>query len=226
MYTVTPSVTYHAQVTPYDCWHASLRMMVQWPKKSGTEPRGTTTHWLYVKCQEGRSGFEATRKRLFEQSKDAREKELLAEESEELRNMIVERYSFKASQEAKGVVKSWAKVQALTSNGQKFKPFSERPGLTLALLPAILAENGLRAVRGDKSLHIVEELADDASSVEQMLKTHGPLYCLVDFGHVVVVVGIKDDESLLVYDPQAPKSVPDERGLKSLAQSPCVARLL
>lgn len=203
MYSVDPAVTHLQQVTQYDCWHASLRMMTKW--KSGSlisEPEGTLIDWLYRKCREGQNGYNAMKARALQDIDEPTD---------------IDRHQ--AHRTATRAVSQWAAQQYLVSNRKQFDPFSDRPGLTLSLLPTILAEAGLRAVRG---IAIKEELDDSSEAIEQMLKDHGPLYCLVNFGHVVVVIGINGD-SLNVNDPLL--DAPSECDRRMISISPCVARL-
>jgi hypothetical protein len=203
MYHIAPALGHLQQKTQYDCWHASLRMMTKWKNGVNSEPSGTQTNWLYHKCRDAQAGFNATKQKALGKT---------AEPDDFARRQ--------AGIAAKKLVGDWSKAQKLTSNREPFKPFTERPGLTLALLPAILSENKLRAVRGES---IIQELEGTPAAIEQMLRDHGPLYCLVDFGHVIVISGI-DGDSLQVCDPLQDK--PAQRGIASVANSPCVARIV
>lgn len=201
MTSIARPLTHLKQVTQYDCWHASLRMMTKWKNGNTSEPGGTHTDWLYNQCRAGQNGFNAT----FANSLGGKTSEL-------------DKYN--ATKTAKNVVQSWARTRALGSSGGTHKPFTTRPGLTVSLLPSILSENKLRAVRGGPT--ITPELDTGADAIGTMLTNHGPLYCLVGFGHVVVVTGVDDDE-LTVSDPL--EDAPSKRGLKLIGDSPCVARL-
>lgn len=214
-YDVTPAITLYQQSTPYDCWHASLKMMWKWrtdnmTNPSGfTMPRGPVTEWLYDQCRRADAGYKFN----YQQYK----LQVIQPDVNEQQS------SRNASKQAQKVVSKWSRQQHLMSNQGQYFPFNERPGLTLALLPTILAENQLRAVRGSQMLHIQKELSGSPQEIEQMLSTHGPLYCLADFGHVVVVSGI-DNQTLHVYDPLSDAG-PVGRGLWLIKNSPCVARI-
>ena len=203
MYSIAPALGHLQQLTQYDCWHASLRMMTKWKNGVNSEPAGTQTTWLYGKCREAQNGFDFAKQKALKQG--------------EVPTEIDHRH---AGLKAKAVVGQWSKGQKIISNQEKHKPFKERPGLTLSLLPAILSENKLRAVRGES---IIRELEGTSAAIEQMLRDHGPLYCLVDFGHVVVVTGINGD-TLDVSDPL--QDAPAQRGIKCIVDSPCVARIV
>lgn len=201
MVNVNPTVGHLEQVTQYDCWHAALRMMLKWKYGPGTEPTGTYTSWLYIRCREAQAGYTNSR-------------------ANELKNVTqpTDLDKYNASRTAKNVVQRWARTRAL---GGGFEPFKNatRPGLTITLLPMILGENRLRAVRGAA---IAEELDDSPADIGNMLTAHGPLYCLANFGHVVVVTGI-DDQTLDVCDPLL--RAPSTMGIGLVVNSPCVARL-
>jgi hypothetical protein len=97
------------QVTDYDCWHASIRMMVKWKHGDDMEPKGTYTEWHLDKCKEAEK------------------------------------------RASKRQVPGYAKELSLFASNtpeKPFKPFYNRPGMTSALLPTILAENKLRGLRG------------------------------------------------------------------------------
>ena len=204
MYAVHPMPPHVQQVTAYDCWHAALRMMCKWRNGGTAEPYGTHTDWLYRKCREAANGYATIQARELEGTPDPSD---------------VDRYQ--AGREAKRVVATWSQTVRLrsTSSGE-FSPFRDRPGLTLALLPTILGENRLRAVRGETCIR--KELGAKPEAVEAMLRDYGPLYCLVSYGHVVVIVGV-DGNRISVLDPQMQEG--DERDLGLLKRSPCVARI-
>jgi len=205
MYIVSPSVPYIPQITQYDCWHASLRMICKWRYTDQSEPVGTHTAWLYTKCREAQSRFNTLTAQHLSTIKDP----------DEINKHHANVY-------AKKNVTKWSIEQALLANSKKFKPFSEgRPGLTRSLLPTILAENKLRAVLGPAC--ISPEMAATSAAVEEMLSSHGPLYCLVNFGHVVVIVGV-DGDKLHVCDPLFGKG-PTPVGFDFVTKSPCVARI-
>lgn len=203
MYTVAPAVTRIAQVTQYDCWHATLRMILKWRSGAGTEPTGTHTLWLYQQCRMAQNGFDAEKRRLLPVGE------------------VSEIDDYRANSSARERVAAWAQGRTLVTNGRNYSPFSTRPGLTRALLPTLLAENGLRAVCGPSCIR--PEMTRDLAGVEQMLRDHGPLYCLVDFGHVVAIVGTTAD-ALEVLDPLGDAGV-QQRGIASVTGSPCVARI-
>ncbi len=203
MYNIAPALGHLQQMTQYDCWHASLRMMTKWKNGVNSEPSGTQTTWLYLKCRDAQAGFDVSKQNALNR---------IAAPDE------IDHHH--AGIGAKKRVGEWSKNQKLISNQRSFKPFTERPGLTLPLLPAILSENKLRAVRGKS---IIQELEGTPAAIEQMLRDHGPLYCLVDFGHVVVVTGINGD-TLDVCDPL--QNAPAQRGIKCIVDSPCVARIV
>lgn len=202
MYTVAPAVIHVAQVTQYDCWHASLTMMRRWRYGATAQPGGTRTNWLYSRCREAQNGYDATKARILANKANPDD---------------VDRY--RAGQQAAGVVANWSSARTLDSSTGPYSPFTNKPGLTLALLPTIFAENRLRAVRG-ACVH--KELKSNSAAVEAMLRAHGPLYCLVDFGHVVVVIGVHGD-MLTVCDPLL--DAPSQMNIAAIKNSPCVARL-
>ena len=203
MYAVHPMPPHVQQVTAYDCWHAALRMMCKWRNGNTAEPYGTHTEWLYRKCREAANGYRAARARALEGTPDPSDRDV-----------------YQAGRTAKSVVSEWSQTVQLWSGTQRFSPFRDRPGLTLALLPTILGENRLRAVRGETCIR--KELGAKPEAVEAMLRDHGPLYCLVSYGHVVVIVGV-DGNRISVLDPQMQDG--DERDLGLLKGSPCVARI-
>jgi hypothetical protein len=205
MYTVHPAVNLAAQITQYDCWRASLRMMCKWKNGGASEPSGTHTEWLYRKCREAQNGYNAERDRNLPPNPTKRDYR-------------------EANTVAAGRVQAWSQRVELQSNGAAYSPFNSRPGLTLALLPTILAENKLWAVKGNMCIR--PELRD-VRDVEGLLRAHGPLYCLVDYGHVVIVVGVVDgeeDAELQILDPQLDGG-PHLRGTRLVSDSPCIARI-
>jgi hypothetical protein len=179
-------------------------MITKWKNGVHTEPAGTQTDWLLRMCHIGQNGYNFSRQQALNGIPIP----------DEIDNHHAQVKAAKA-------VKEWSKKQKLISNDQKFKPFSGKPGLTISLLPSILSENRLRAVLGTCPL---PELGDTAGAIEQMLRDHGPLYCLVGWGHVVVVVGITADNKLEVHDPQA--HLPSIHGIDWVVNSPCVARIV
>lgn len=202
MVTVAHPVGHLQQITQYDCWHASLRMMTKWRNGAASEPTGTHTQWLYIQCVTGENGFNATRANALVGIAAPDEIE-----------------DYHATRTAQQAVKNWSRTRTLTSSGGTHRPFTQRPGLTISLLPTILAENKLRSVRGTA---ITEELDGTSGAIGAMLTGMGPLYMLINWGHVVVVTGINGD-TLDVSDPllAAPSTLPRSM----LEASPCVARL-
>ncbi|WP_418316313.1 papain-like cysteine protease family protein [Piscinibacter sakaiensis] len=200
---VAPPVNHLQQITQYDCWHAALRMMLKWRDGAAAEPQGTHTDWLYLRCREAQNGYQHERQTALAGIANP---------------TPVEQYN--ASRTAKIAVENWARTRRL-GGAAGYRPFesASRPGLTIALLPMILGENRLRAVRGAA---LTEELGASSDAIGTMLTTHGPLYCLLGFGHVVVVTGI-DGENLTVCDPLLP--APNTQGIGAVANSPAVARL-
>lgn len=211
MVVVAPDVKHLEQVTKYDCWHASLRMMVKWRSGEATEPTGTHTDWLYKQCRLAQGDHNITKK-------DEAAK-LQESSGEKFGPDIINHHAAKTADIA---VKNWSRTRALSPRDRvegPFKPFKDRPGLTVPLVPTILSENGLRSVRGTV---VTEELDATSEAVGTMLGDHGPLYLLLNWGHVVVVTGIEND-TLTVSDPLM--SASSELSLNLLAMSPCVARL-
>lgn len=197
---VAPPVNHLRQLSRYDCWHASLRMVLKWKHGLAAEPAGTHTTWLYAECMRGEAGYTYNVNLALQGIANP---------------TGLDRKN--AALNAKTAVERWARTRRIAG----YRPFQDatRPGLTISLLPMILGENGLRAVRGAS---IVEELGATPVDVDNMLTAHGPLYCLVSFGHVVVVTGI-NGMTIDVCDPLMP--APDTRNVNLVVNSPCVARL-
>jgi hypothetical protein len=87
-------------------------------------------------------------------------------------------------------------MQALSlvaANTQEpFKPFYNRPGMTSAFLPIVLAENRLRGLRGSWLNNNGNNEVDATPTAIKALLMEGPLYLgLQRNQHVVVLVGIK-----------------------------------
>ena len=61
MYSIAPALGHLQQMTQYDCWHASLRMMTKWKNGVNSEPSGTQTTWLYLKCRDAQAGFDVSK---------------------------------------------------------------------------------------------------------------------------------------------------------------------
>lgn len=203
MYQIKHDIEHIKQVTKYDCWHASLRMICKWKFGLSYEPSGTFTKWLYSKCRAAQNGYD------YEINEIISSVENPTDADHYLANVV-----------AKNKVRSWAQTLNLYSNGKTFHPFSNQLGLKHSLLPTILAENRLMAIYG--SACISPMLSMNPEGIGDMLKSYGPLYCLLDYGHVIVISGISGHD-LIVHDPV-------EQGIstahiRSVEISPCVARL-
>jgi hypothetical protein len=131
------NVPYIAQNFEFDCWYASLRMIVKFRNGPGAEPMGYETAEL--------AGMTA------QSSRDAKRVELVQS------GMQPGSYGYR---------KELAKVPRRGLNANEFIPMAQRNGLVAPMMPG-----------GGGFTY---------NQYDGLLSVHGPLWCAVGYGHIVV----------------------------------------
>jgi len=152
------NVPYIAQNFEFDCWYASLRMIVKFRNGPGAEPMGYETAEL--------AGMTA------QSARDSKRIELVQS------GLQSGSYGYR---------KELAKIPRRGLNANEFIPMAQRNGLVAPMMPG-----------GGGFTY---------NQYDGLLSVHGPLWCAVGYGHIVVLKGTVLG-GLLVHDPQGGANQP------------------
>ena len=159
------NVPFNQQSFEFDCWYASLRMLVKFRDGVNAEPNGHPVAEL--------AGM-------------ARQSERTGVREDTVRQQI---------NPATYTVRK--QLQLIPSRGLKQDEFDDLAGFNGLVAPK-LPPRDVNAKTGGWT----------ADQLESLLRLHGPLWCALGYGHIVVLKGINAHGQAVVHDPQGNANTP------------------